>query len=132
MGCGLAYFNRNLGFFCLVCAHRLSPLLSNDRYFNKPFLIRRYNNATLLEEGGLKGFALLAGNRTVCPTAFGLWHFSHRQVAEAGGERCGEGAQVEDSVIHLVSGHLLNTYCVLGVTLGQGVPQEQNGLGRSS
>lgn len=54
MGSGFAYFNNNPVLLSGRCS--LAVSLNDDRRFNKPFLIRRYNNTTLLEEGGLKAF----------------------------------------------------------------------------
>ena len=55
MGCGFAYFNNNLRVL-LSGLHSLAVSLNHDHCFSKPFLIQRYNIATLLEEGGLKAF----------------------------------------------------------------------------
>jgi hypothetical protein len=43
----------------------LAVSLKDDHRFNKPFLIQRHNNATLLEEGGLKGLSLWPINKMV-------------------------------------------------------------------
>ena len=55
MGCGFAYFNNNLRVL-LSGLRSLAVSLNHDHCFSKPFLIQRYNIATLLEEGGLKAF----------------------------------------------------------------------------
>lgn len=75
MGCGFAYFNNNLQVL-LSGLRSLAVSLNHDRWFSKPFLIRRYNITTLLEEGGLKGLSLWTRNRAVQRvTTSGVWTF---------------------------------------------------------
>lgn len=64
MGCEFAYFNNNLPSFCLICAQlaiKITLSWIDYHWFNKPFIICRYNNGTSLDKDGINVLFLEIG-----------------------------------------------------------------------